>query len=225
VSAPLTTDRIVPTPGVSLTAPDPLDASPDAGAPGNAAGAPAGDASTLDRSLVRGIAWTGGLKWIGQLLSWATTILVARLLLPGDYGLVGMANVYMSFAMLLSEFGIGAAVVTMRDLSEEQIAQINSVSVLFGGAAFLVSCLVAWPLGLFFRAPELPLVVVALSTTFLISGLRTTPGALLMRDMEFRQLAIIDIAQTFMMSAAMLTAAALGARYWTLVLGAPSRVR
>src|SRR5437879_5681158 len=86
----------------------------------------------LDRSLVRGIAWTGAVKWFSQILSWFSTIVVVRLLVPADYGLIGMATTYLSLVALINELGLGAAIITQRDLSEDQIRQINSVCVLLG---------------------------------------------------------------------------------------------
>jgi len=59
-------------------------------------------ARELDQSLLRGIAWTGGARWATQLLSWASTLVVARLLSPSDYGLVGMAMVYLGFVQLVN---------------------------------------------------------------------------------------------------------------------------
>ena len=72
--------------------------------------------SALDRMLVRGLAWTGAVKWLGQLLSWVSTIVVARLLSPEDYGIVAMAGVFIGFIGILNEFGLGAAVVALRHL-------------------------------------------------------------------------------------------------------------
>src|SRR6266849_287390 len=46
--------------------------------------------ANLDRSFARGIAWQGSVKWIVQLVTWATTIFVARILSPEDYGLLAM---------------------------------------------------------------------------------------------------------------------------------------
>ena len=176
--------------------------------------------AALDRSLIHGLAWTGGIKWTGQLLSWATTLVVARVLTPADYGLVGMASIYLVLTSLISEFSMGAAVITLRDLSARQIAQINSVSVLFGFVAFGVSCVAAWPLGWFFRASELPLVVIAMSTTFVINGFKTVPMSLIQRDLQFKRIALIDGIQTLVLSVGTLTTAFLGFRYWTLVIGA-----
>ena len=81
----------------------------------------------LDGTLVRGIAWTAGMKWGAQIFSWASTLIVARLLNPDDYGLVGMATVYLGLANLISEFGVGTTVITLKYLDSEDIAQLNEV--------------------------------------------------------------------------------------------------
>src|SRR3954469_6504251 len=86
----------------------------------------------LDKSLFHGIAWTGGIKWAGQLLSWSSTLIVARILSPNDYGLVSMASAYLGLITLFSEFGIGIAVITIRDLTEAQLEQLHALAVVLG---------------------------------------------------------------------------------------------
>ena len=179
-----------------------------------------GEASVaLDRSLLHGLAWTGAAKWCSQALSWASTLIVARLLTPADYGLVGMAGIYLGLVTLLAEFGLGTVVVTGRELRPEQVGQLNGLSLLLGLASFLASCAMAIPLGRFFRAPQLPLVVAALSTTFVLSSLKTVPLALLQRDFRFKALALVDTSQTLVLAVSMIGFALAGFRYWTLVLG------
>lgn len=173
----------------------------------------------LDRSLVHGLAWTSAAKWGTQLLSWASTLIVARLLTPEDYGLVGMASIYLGLVTLLSEFGLGATVMALRDLTEEQVAQLQGFAVLFGVAGFAVSCLAAWPLGAFFHSAELPPVVIVMSVAFIITSFRIVPGALLQRELRFRDLALIDAASALVLAVAMVAFAWFGFRYWTLVIG------
>src|SRR5215217_2008474 len=48
-------------------------------------------AADLDRSLVKGIAWTSVVTWLSQILSWGSTLVVVHYLAPSDYGLIGMA--------------------------------------------------------------------------------------------------------------------------------------
>ena len=83
-------------------------------------------ARALDRSLLHGVAWTAAAKWASQALSWVSWLIVARLLTPEDYGLVGMAAIYLGLITLLSEFGLGTAVLAVRELSVEQINQLTA---------------------------------------------------------------------------------------------------
>jgi len=177
------------------------------------------EARALDRSLVRGVAWTAAAKWASQGLAWVSWLIVARLLTPEDYGLVGMAAIYLGLITLLSEFGLGTAVLAVRELSVEQINQLNGMAVLLGLAGVLASCAAAIPLGHFFRAPQLPLVVVAMSSTFVITSFKTVPFALLQRDLRFKALALIDLSQALVLAISMVAFAVVGFRYWTLVCG------
>src|SRR3954447_9085815 len=93
----------------------------------------------LDASLVRGIAWVGAARWSTQALTWIATLIIARLLSPSDYGIFSMALLYLGFLSLVTEFGLGAAIVTIRNLSERQISQLNTVSIFLGVAGFALT--------------------------------------------------------------------------------------
>jgi O-antigen/teichoic acid export membrane protein len=181
--------------------------------------APETNLKKLDRTLASGVAWTAAAKWSSQILSWVSLIIIAHLLSPSDFGLVGMATLYLGIVTLVSEFGIGTAIFTLRDLTYEQIAQLNCVSLLIGIAAFFVSCGVAGPLGHFFRAPKLPAVVVAMSVTFIVMGMRSVPYGLLQKEMRFKLLGLLETGQSLCQAAAALIFAVLGFGYWALALG------
>jgi teichuronic acid exporter len=174
----------------------------------------------LDVSLVRGVAWTGASKWSSQVLAWASTIVVARILTPDDYGLVSMATVYLGVLTLVSEFGLGSAVVTLRDLTEEQVAQLNGLSVCLGLIGFAISCAVAVPLGRFFGSPGLPRVIVVMSMGFIATSFQSIPSSLLQKELRFRLLSVIEAIRCVALSGAVVLFALLGLRYWTLVFGA-----
>jgi PST family polysaccharide transporter len=176
-------------------------------------------ARDLDRSLIQGVAWTAGLKWVSQLFSWAATLIVARLLTREDYGLVAMATVFLGLITLINEFGLGAAVIKRRELGEREVAQLSGLCVIFGAVAFLVGAAAAVPLARFYDAPELVAVVLVLSTNFIITSFRTVPLALLQRDLRFRTVAINESVQAVVLAVAMVAFAVLGYRYWTLVIG------
>lgn len=173
----------------------------------------------LDKALMGGVAWTAIAKWISQLATWAITLIIARILSPSDYGLVGMATIYLGLVQLFSEFGVGTAIITMRELSDAQVSQLNTVSLLLGFVGFAISAAVAVPIGRFFRAPKLPIVIIVMSIAFVVSAIRTVPYSLLQKDMQFKLLAIIDGLQSIIQGAITLVLAYLGYGYWALVLG------
>src|SRR3712207_9473940 len=86
----------------------------------------------LDRALLSGVAWTAGVKWGTQILSWASTLIVARLLTPADYGLFGMAMVFQAFLGSIYDLGLSAAIIQRRDLTENQLAQLGGLCVVYG---------------------------------------------------------------------------------------------
>ncbi len=171
-----------------------------------------------ERALIHGIAWSAASKWLTQAVSWGSTIVVARLLTPNDYGLVGMAALYLGLVALVSEFGIGSAIVTLRDLTDEAIAQLNTVSVLVGISIFGLSFAAARPLAAFFHTPALVPVVLTLSTSFIVGACKSVPNAILQRDFRFRTLATIDATRAVFGAVLAVTLAMAGFHYWALVL-------
>ncbi len=171
-----------------------------------------------DRVFIRGIAWSAASKWLTQIVSWGSTIVVARILTPNDYGLVGMAALYLGLVALVSEFGIGSAIVTLRDLTDDAIAQLNTVSLLVGVTIFALSFTAAHPLAAFFRTPALVPVVLTLSISFIVGAFKSVPNAILQRGFQFRTLATIDATRAIFSAALAVTLAILGFHYWSLVL-------
>jgi O-antigen/teichoic acid export membrane protein len=175
--------------------------------------------STLDRSLVTGVAWTGGIKWLSQILSWLATLVVARILSPTDYGIAGMAVTYVGLVQLVSEFGLSAAVVQQRDLTTDQIARLGGLSVGLGVIFALLSVALAAPVAAFFGESALQAVVIVMSTTFVIGGLQVLPRSLLTRDLRFRTLGLIEGAEAVVLTGVTITLALMGFGYWALVIG------
>jgi len=183
---------------------------------------PSGQRDSLDQALVRGLAWTGAARWTAQLATWTATILVARLLEKRDFGIWAGAGVYIGIVTLLSEFGIGASVVMLRDLTIRQIAQVNGFAIATGVAGTLLTVVLAHPISLFYRTPEVEGVMLAMAVIFFISSFRIVPLALLQKELRFRRLAAIDAVRALLQASILVAAAAAGLRYWALVVGAIS---
>ena len=182
----------------------------------NQASPPARHASP---SLVHSVAWTAASKWTGQLLTSGITLLVARILTPSDYGLVGMAMMFLGLVRFLSDFGLAGVVIVRSEYDRDRLGVLNSFAVVFGAFGCLVTVAAAVPTGRFFNQSSLPLLMVVMSSSFVISGFRVIPMAVLQRDLRFKLLAGLDLGQSVGAALFTLMLAIAGARYWALVIG------
>ena len=173
----------------------------------------------LDHSLVHSLAWRAIGDWASQVFSWASLLVIVRLLAPADFGMVAMAVILFPFLRQISEFGIPRIIVTFRDLTDDQMAQLNTVGALLGGITFLVACVAAKPVAIFFKTPALVPVIIATCAALVPMGFRTVSEGLLSRNMQFRLLSIFDAVNAVVSAAITLLLAALHFGYWALVLG------
>ena len=174
--------------------------------------------SSLIHSTFSGLSsqYTGALiTGLGQL---ALTAVLARLLSPRDYGLVGLATVYTGLVALLSQFGLGVAIVRRPDLTPRYVRAGFTVAVLLGifGAAlvWVTAPLAAAAL----RNAELTPYIRALSLTFVLANPSFVAEALSQRNLAWRRLMWVDVA-AFAVGYAVpaLVLALLGYRAWALV--------
>ena len=173
----------------------------------------------LARKSVRGGMTTMTAQGVQFVLQLAGTMVLARLLTPNDYGLIGMVTVVVGFAGMFKDAGLSMATVQRDSISHEQISTLFWLNVLL--SAFLGLCvlagspLVAW----FYGRPELTAVTAALSLSFIITGLTIQHAALLRRHMRFATVAVIQIASYVISLVVTILLALAGWRYWALVGG------
>src|SRR5690349_16864869 len=146
----------------------------------------------MDRSLAGSLAWKAIGDWISQAFAWASLLIVVRLLTPADFGLVAMAVILLPYLRYVGEFGIPRVIVNFPDLSEDQIAQLNTFSLLLGIVCFGIAALVAYPAALFFRTPKLAAVVVVTCSALIPWGFRAVSEGLLNKELRFRLLSMYD---------------------------------
>jgi len=153
-------------------------------------------------------------------LNTAGTMVLARLLTPADFGLIGMVTVVTGFLEMFKTAGLSMATVQQEQISREQISTLFWVNVII--SAGLGLCILAGsPLvSMFYKRPELTMVTAALSLPFIINGLTIQHRALLRRHMMFGALRTILIASLVVSLGTTIALALIGWRYWALVSGA-----
>jgi O-antigen/teichoic acid export membrane protein len=173
----------------------------------------------LAQKSVRGGMTTMSAQIIQFVLRALGVVVLARLLTPDDYGLIGMVTVVVGFAELFKDCGLSMATIQKDRISHEQISTLFWINILI--SVFLGICILTISplIAAFYRRPELKAVTAALSLSFIISGLMIQHQALLRRHMQFGSLAIIQIISQIITIAVTILLAFLGWRYWALVGG------
>jgi len=174
----------------------------------------------LDLKFVGGLAWTAGAKWATQFLTWASILILARLLSPSDYGLGEMAGLYFNITNVLAEFGIGTAVLHMPELSRKALSQLHLFSCLLCTALFALATLGTPLVASFFRSSDHLLFFMVGNTSLFITGFQAVPMGLLQRDMDYRRLSLAEAAAVTVQSVVMVITAWLGWGAWALMAGA-----
>ncbi|MGH9416992.1 MAG: lipopolysaccharide biosynthesis protein, partial [Terriglobales bacterium] len=170
-------------------------------------------------SMLGAVAWNAAGKWASQAVGWVSVVIIARLLTPYDFGIMGMAGLYTMLAALVGQAGIGQAIVTLQDLSRHRIAQLNTVSLLIGAGLVGVSFGVAGPLAAFFATPQLRDVVLVVGGSYLITAFQVVPRGLLQKELRFKALATADTLRLVTQAIVSVAMAWAGFRYWSLVYG------
>jgi O-antigen/teichoic acid export membrane protein len=171
----------------------------------------------LKRQSVVGAFATLSAQGARFVLQTATTMVLARLLSPSDFGLQGMVVVLTGFLTLFGDAGLGIATVQRLEVTHEQASTLFWINVAVG-AILATLCAASAPLLVrLYQEPRLFWIAVVSGATFLFNGLAVQHGALLQRGMRFGTLATINVLSLAASSATGIIMALFGCRYWSLV--------
>jgi O-antigen/teichoic acid export membrane protein len=172
----------------------------------------------VEASLSSGMRWSG-ISMLGREVSRTVfTILLARLVGPEEFGIAAQAMAYVGIVSLLLDQGFSSALIQRKDITPELPGAIVSVNVAIGGILTALTIAIASLWASFMRTPSLAMVLVALSPMLLIRSAEITPRTMLMRNMQFRKIALADAVAAISGGALGLAVAIIWASYWAVVV-------
>ncbi len=171
----------------------------------------------LKEKAVTGVMWNTVARIGQQVMQLGLTAILARLLLPDDFGAVGMIVVVITFLGMFLEAGFTAALVQRTHISELHTDSVFWFTVgaglVLSGLLFACAPLVA----AFYREPILVPMTRGLSPTFLVAAVGHVPEALMYRRLQFHLTARFSLVATFVSGTTGVALALLGAGVWSLV--------
>lgn len=150
-------------------------------------------------------------------IQFVSNAILARLLSPKDFGLLGMALIVTGFASLLRDLGTSAAIIQRRDLSRGLVSSVFWINAGLGLTAAVLVFAASPLVAAFFKQPPLTGILRALSASFVMAGLGVVHQAMLQRSLQFRGLAVVDLVSAFVSAVAGIGFAMAGAGVWSLV--------
>ncbi|HEY7806675.1 MAG TPA: lipopolysaccharide biosynthesis protein [Croceibacterium sp.] len=172
---------------------------------------------SLGDSVKRAVIWRSGSQIFAQVVAWASTLMVIRILDPADYGLFAMTQVVIVFLNFLNGYGFAGSLIREPELTEQRIRQAFGILLLVNGALALLQLSLAPLAAAYYRQPQVAELLSVQALIFLATPFTAIPEVLLMRAMDFRRQAFVNIAATLVSATVALACAFAGLGVWTLV--------
>lgn len=182
-----------------------------------------GTASDLKSRTIRSGAFAMGAEGVEFVLRLGSIIVLARLLVPEQFGLIAMVTAITAVAERFKDLGLSVATIQRKEITHDQVSTLFWVNTGTGlGIALLIAAL-AVPIAWFYGDPRLVAICIALGSTFFFSGITIQHQALQRRLMRFGQLALIQIGASAASVAIAVAIAFMDYGYWALVAREVSR--
>lgn len=171
----------------------------------------------LKQDAAYGVKWNTICRLVQQVVGFLSFLLFARILQPQAFGLVALAGAYVGFLEYFVSQGLGMAIVQKKDLQE---AHLDSAFWMCVATAVLLSC-VTWgfslPISRLLGDGNIRFIVMALSVSLILSAMSTVQGAVLTREMKFKELAFREMIAIVCGSIIGVSMAVYGFGAWSLV--------
>lgn len=145
---------------------------------------------SFGEEMFSGVLYTAIAKYSGIIVSLIITAVLARMITPEDFGVVAIATVFISFFAILSDLGLGAAIVQKQDLTSEDLSSLFSFSIYLGLILTFLFFIASTGIALFYKNTILLFVCRLLSLNILFSTLNVVPNSLLLKNKKFKFIAI-----------------------------------
>ena len=172
---------------------------------------------SVKQKLVKGFAWESITKLLIQVVSWAATIYVARLLNPEDYGVMAIALVITHILNYILEMGMADGLIQRKEITQDQIDGVFYFSILLSSLLGACAYLFAPNLAAFYEAPVLEEVFEIMALAIWITGTIVMPRALVLRELDFRYRALVDVWAYMVSIVVVVVLATLDFGIWSLV--------
>ena len=177
------------------------------------------ESPSLRVRIARSMFWITWSRGVLQILSFITTLLVARILEPADYGVMALASIWVTTAGLLADMGLGAAIIQFRNLERREIDTCFWITMLLAVVGYAVLSLGASIIALWFGSPPLANVLPVVALVLPLIACRVVSDSLLRKHLALDRVAQAEMIGGLVTLPILLGCALAGMGVWALVVG------
>ncbi|KAA3613221.1 MAG: lipopolysaccharide biosynthesis protein [Calditrichaeota bacterium] len=166
-----------------------------------------------------------GIKWVGiaeifiRFFQYGTTIVLARILTPEDFGVIGIALIFTQLAYVLFDFGFSSALIQKKDIRETHYSTTFLIYLVSAALYIILVLLFAPAIAAFFELPVLGQILQTLTIIFLLYALNAMPRIRLQKEMRFKRFGSLQIISVFFYGVVTIGCALYGFGLWSFVCG------
>lgn len=172
-----------------------------------------------DREMARGSAWMVAMRWAMRGIGIVSTLILARLLEPGDFGIIAMAMLVIGFLEILSQCGIDMRLIRLEAATRTDYDSAWTLKVLICGVLAVAIVLLAYPAAALWQEPKLVPVIQALSLKTLLMGFENIGLVEFRKNLQFSRDFRFQVLKKVVGFATVIGAALVLRNYWALVIG------
>ena len=173
---------------------------------------------SLKQQTVRGTIWSGVERFSVQGIQFLILVVMARILTPTDYGMVGMLAIFLAISQSLVDSGFSSALIRKTDRTQTDYSTVFYFNIAVGILLYLAMFAAAPAIAWFYRQPQLTEVTRVVALTLFLNSLAVVPRAILCVRIDFRTQAKASILATVVSGTAGIAAAYAGWGVWAIVL-------
>ncbi len=160
------------------------------------------------------------LRWLNQLLSVVTKIVLVRLLFPNDFGIFALASGLIGFVGTFGNFGLDYAIIQKNELAKQEDYDVGmSLRILIAVGLFVVSFVVAGPWASLYGSPIVQPTTQVLALVYILGIWSFVPSTRLVTELRYRAIAIPALGAQIANTAVSIVLAFAGYGVWALVWG------
>lgn len=172
---------------------------------------------------VSGVFWMSIMSGVNIIIKLLITIVLSRLLIPSEFGIVASIQIVISFADIFWMMGVGPAIIQKKNLSSYDIATGNILNIIFGLAVYLIIISFSNPIANFVGIENVVMLRIVASV-FIIHSISGVSESLLQREMRFKEISLISVISLFIYGFVVIILAILGYGPWALIIAQITQV-